>query len=79
MWKASTINKDEALLVLNKDIWNIQHFYTQNLHQYVQARAPLHDVSPEYPVEFIPEPFIYDINPGQGLVYVTQRDVDEED
>jgi starch synthase (maltosyl-transferring) len=74
LWKGSITVKDEALIVLNKDIWNKQSFYTENLNKYVLAGAPLTDVSPEYPVEFIPEPFQYNLNPGQGLVFVTKRD-----
>jgi len=74
MWQGSTKTREEALVILNKDGWNVQHFQEHNLRSYVQAGAPLMDVSPEYPVDFIPQPFIYDLNPGQGLILVTQRD-----
>ncbi len=71
MWKASSKNIDlEALVILNKDTHNQQHFYTANLHQFIQTGEPLRDVSPEYPLEFIPRPFSYELNPGQGLVLV---------
>ncbi len=79
IWKASTTTKDEALIVINKDIQNRHTFYAEDLKYYVQAGAPLHDVSPEYPVEYISSPFSYDLNPGQGLVFVTKRDIDMED
>lgn len=69
MWKASSQDQ-EALLILNKDIHDFQHFYTANLHQFIQTGEPLQDVSPEYPLQFIPRPFSYDLNPGQGLVLV---------
>jgi starch synthase (maltosyl-transferring) len=74
LWKGSTTSKDEALIILNKDISNMQHFFADNMREFVLAGAPLKDVSPEYPVEFIQEPFNYTLNPGQGLVYVTKRD-----
>lgn len=74
MWKASAKTKDEALIILNKDVHNHQHFYAENIARYVQAGAPLRDVSPEYPLEFIPKPFVYDLRPGQGFVFVASRD-----
>ncbi len=77
-WKGSTRSKEEALLIYNKDIHNKQNVYIESLSHFIQAGSPLSDVSPEYPMEFIPEPFSYDLNPGQGLIYVTTRDVDRE-
>ncbi len=75
MWKASAKSPEEALIILNKDPWNHQHFYVDNLQSFVQARAPLMDVSPEYPLDYIPtEPFSYDLRPGQAFVMVTARD-----
>ena len=74
LWKGSTTSKDEALIVLNKDNLNMQEFYAESLQRFVLAGAPLKDVSPEYSVEYIAEPFLYDVNPGQGLVYVTKRE-----
>ena len=73
LWKASARHKDEALLILNKDPWAHQEFHTETFRQFVQAGAPLQDVSPEYPMEFLPEPFHYALRPGQGIVLVTQR------
>lgn len=75
LWKASAKTPEEALIILNKDPWNHQHFYTENLNTHVQAGAPLMDVSPEYPLDYIPtKPFSYDLRPGQGFVMVTARD-----
>ena len=74
MWKASGSSPEEALLIMNKDPYNRQNFYVDNLRQYVQAGAPLVDVSPEDPLDFIPVPFHYDLLPGQGRVLVTSRD-----
>ncbi len=79
MWKGSTFTEEEALIILNKDIHNRQHFYVDSLKKFVQAGAPLKDVSVEYPVEYIAEPFHYELNPGQGLVMTTKRDIVEED
>jgi len=74
LWKASTKGKGEALLILNKDLNGHQEFSTDHFRHFVQAGAPLKDVSPEYPMEFIPEPFHYALRPGQGIVLVTHRD-----
>ncbi len=79
MWKASVNDLEEALLILNKDIHNRQHFYAENLQEFVQAGAPLRDLSPEYPMDYIPVPFSYDLRPGQGIVLVTKRDLVQDD
>jgi starch synthase (maltosyl-transferring) len=73
MWKASAKQKDEALLILNKDPSNHQEFYTDNFRRFIQAGAPLRDVSPEHPLEYIQEPFHYALRPGQGIVLITSR------
>ena len=74
LWKASTKGKGEALVILNKDVHQHQEFATDHFRHFVQAGAPLKDVSPEYPMEFLPEPFHYSLRPGQGIVLVTHRD-----
>lgn len=74
MWKASVKHKEEALLILNKDVNHHQDFYTEHFRNYVQAGAPLKDVSPEHPMEYLHEPFHYALRPGQGIVLVTRRD-----
>ncbi len=74
MWKASTRTQEEALIILNKDPWNHQYFYAENLGSYIQAGAPLLDVSPEYGLDYIPRPFSYDLRPGQAFVMVASRD-----
>ncbi|HKN19512.1 MAG TPA: hypothetical protein VJW95_06930, partial [Dissulfurispiraceae bacterium] len=74
MWKASAQTQEESLLILNKDIYNKQYFYSESLQKYLQAGAPLVDVSPEYALDYIPAPFSYDLRPGQGIVLITSRD-----
>jgi starch synthase (maltosyl-transferring) len=73
MWKGSVKRPHEALLILNKDPWQHQEFYTDSFRRYTQSRAPLRDVSPEYPLDYIPEPYHYALRPGQGIVLVTSR------
>jgi starch synthase (maltosyl-transferring) len=73
MWKASAKHRDEALLILNKDLWNYQDFFTDHFRHFIQSGAPLRDVSPEFPLEYIHEPFHYGLRPGQGIVLVTLR------
>ncbi|MEW6001238.1 MAG: alpha-amylase family glycosyl hydrolase [Nitrospirota bacterium] len=79
MWKASTYSHEESLLILNKDIYNKQHFYVENIHKFLQTGAPLADVSPEYPLDYIHTPFSYDLRPGQGIVLISSRDLPAED
>ncbi len=75
MWKASAHTQEESLFILNKDIRNRQYFYEKNIQKSLQARAPLFDISPEYPMDYIPTPFSYDLRPGQGIVLITSRDI----
>lgn len=74
LWKRSVKRPHEALLILNKDPWHHQEFYTDTFRHYVQSGSPLQDVSPEYPLDYIPEPFHYALRPGQGIVLVTTRE-----
>lgn len=73
MWKASTTTREEALLILNKDIHHHRLFHVDSLCEFVQAGRPCIDISPEYALDYLPEPFIYDLRPGQGIVLVTSR------
>jgi len=73
LWKASASHKDEALLILNKDLTRHQDFQLDHFRRFVQAGAPLRDVSPEHRLEYIHEPFHYALRPGQGIVLVTSR------
>jgi len=75
MWKAAKQTNDEALIILNKDPWNPQSFHSNDLYQYIQAEPPLIDVSPEWPMDYLPQPFHYDLPPGTGRVLVTQHDI----
>lgn len=72
MWKATARSQGEALIVLNKDPHNWQSFQSDNLCQYIQASPPLNDVSVEWPMDFLPTPFEYDLHPGMGRVFVTE-------
>jgi len=73
LWKGSLHARQEALIILNKDISNKQHFHTNNLYEYVQSQGPLKDVSPEYPLDYLPTQYEYGLRPGQGIALVTQR------
>ncbi len=72
LWKASNNCRQEALLILNKDPWNRQFFRADNLSHYVQNGAPLVDLSPDYPLDFIPAPYEFELLPGMGRVMVTE-------
>lgn len=72
LWKASVQGGEEALLILNKDIWQRQAFRADKLEAFLQNGGTLVDVSPEFPVPQVHTPFSYDLNPGQGLVLVAK-------
>ncbi len=74
MWKTSMSTREECLLILNKDICAQQHFYSENLRNYMQSGNTLIDVSPDERLEFIPAPFNYKLQPGQGKVFTALRD-----
>ena len=72
LWQASTQGHGQALLVLNKDPWNRQHFHCDDLYRLVQAPPPLLDVSPEWAMDFLPTPFDFELDPGMARVFVTR-------
>ncbi len=69
LWKGS--RRQEALLILNEDISHRQLFRAENLRRFFQMSTTIVDVSPEKRMDSIPEPFVYDLAPGQGLLFVT--------
>jgi starch synthase (maltosyl-transferring) len=79
MWKGSTNTLQESLVILNKDIHAMQNFHTANLNAYFHSGAPLSDISPEYPLDYLPAPFSYDLRPAQGIVLATSREVIAEE
>jgi starch synthase (maltosyl-transferring) len=79
MWKGSLDTPEESLLILNKDIRNKQGFHADNLQTYFHSGLPLKDISPEYPLDYLPRAFSYDLRPGQGIVLVTSRQMAAEE
>ncbi len=60
----------QALLVLNKDPWNRQRFYVDDLYRLIQSPAPLRDLSPDWPMDHLPTPFEFWLGPGMARVLV---------
>jgi starch synthase (maltosyl-transferring) len=79
MWKASILTQEECLVVLNKDATRKEHFSAENIQRFLQAQAPLVDVSPGHRLDYVPAPFAYDLEPGQGIVLVSSRDPSPDD
>jgi starch synthase (maltosyl-transferring) len=73
LWKGSLRARQEALIILNKDVHNKQYFRTDNLYEYVQGEGPLTDISPEFPLAYLPTQYEYDLRPGQGIALVTNH------
>ncbi len=61
----------EALLVLNKDPWNRQYLRVEDLYHHIRGCGPLRDVSLEWPMDYLPTPFEFDLAPGMGRILVT--------
>ncbi|BBA34282.1 alpha amylase family protein [Methylocaldum marinum] len=72
MRKSANRERNEALIILNKDPWNRQNFFADNLYHLVQSEPPLLDVSPEWPLDYLPTPFQFELTPGMGRILVTQ-------
>lgn len=69
--KALPQGRGEALLALNKDPWNRQHLHVDNLYRHIRIPGPLEDVSPEWPMDYLPTPFDFELGPGMGRILVT--------
>jgi starch synthase (maltosyl-transferring) len=70
MWKAAARDHQEALIILNKNVWGREQFYTEDLYRYIQSSPPLVDVSPEWTQEYLPTPYHFELAPGMGRVLV---------
>ena len=73
MWKGALQSREEALIVLNTNVHEYRRFEEESLGRLVQSGAPLSCVSPENPLPFVPEPFVYDLRPGEAIVVVAAR------
>ena len=79
MWKACAHDREESLLLLSKDLHQRQYFHAGRLQEYFQSGAPLVDVSPIQRLDYVPEPFSYEFQPGQGIVLVSSYDAVEDE
>lgn len=73
LWKASNCCQEEALIILNKDPHNKQYFSSDDLYQFIKSDKKLKDLSLEYPLDVIPTPYEFGINPGMARVMVTAK------
>jgi starch synthase (maltosyl-transferring) len=71
LWKSTVNAAEEALLVLNKDIYNSQYFEAGNLGSYMQFAGELKDISPELSLGPVGLGyFSCQLGPGQALILV---------
>ena len=71
LWKASVKAGEEALVVLNKDVYNRQQVTLQSPMSLVQFGDALMDVSPMDRMPYVPDPFNYLLRPGEGRLLFT--------
>lgn len=62
----------EGLLILNKDPHNGQHVYVDDLYALIDHPPPLYDLSPDWPMDYLPTPFAFDLGPGMARVLTTE-------
>ncbi len=70
--KSHPAGRGEALLILNKDPWNRQRVWVENLYHHIRTPGPLRDVSLEWVMDYLPTPFEFELAPGMGRVLVTE-------
>ncbi len=70
--KQAETTPDEALLILNKDTDNSQHLYLDDLYALIKSPPPLRDLSPDWPMDYLPTPFTFDLDPGVARVLTTE-------
>jgi starch synthase (maltosyl-transferring) len=73
LWKGSVHAREEALLVLNTDLWEARRFRANDLGALMETSSPIVDVSPGDPQGDISGPLSLDLRPGQGRVFVASR------
>jgi starch synthase (maltosyl-transferring) len=73
LWKGSVHAREEALLILNTDVWQARHFEADRLGAFMETGSPIVDVSPEDPQGNICGGVYLDLRPGQGRVFVASR------
>jgi starch synthase (maltosyl-transferring) len=67
-WRLESRHSSQAGKPALRQFWK-----RSSLYHHVQAQGPLTDVSPEYPLDYLPTPYEYNLRPGQGIVLVTRK------
>jgi len=60
--------QEKALIILNKDIFNYQPVYLNNLHQIFNEDKPVEDISVEFRLTTVNTRFEYNLRPGQIII-----------
>jgi starch synthase (maltosyl-transferring) len=61
----------QALLVLNKDPWQRECFFVDDLYRLIRSPGPLVDLSPDWPMDYLPTPYEFWLGPGMARVLVS--------
>lgn len=70
--RAARSGAGEALLILNKDCWNRQHIWVEDLYAHLEEARALTDCSLEWAMDYLPTPFEFELAPGMGRILVTE-------
>ena len=73
LWKGSATTREEALLVVNRDLKGEHPFHCDNLGWFVQSDAPLVDLTPGHNLRRVRSPFHHELRPAEALVLVAKR------
>jgi starch synthase (maltosyl-transferring) len=74
LWKGSSRTGQEALVLLNKDIYGYQSFKAGDIYDFFESKAPIMDVSPENPLKEVPVNFSFELAPGEGRVLMPKEE-----
>lgn len=69
---------DQALLMLNKDPHSNHYLHVDDLYTIIDTKTPLYDLSPDWPMDYLPTPFEFDLGPGVARVLTTEQKTSNE-
>lgn len=66
--KTSVDLSESALFIINKDVHNYQYVEFASLYNVFGQKRLIHDISPEYELDFMPDHFEYHLRPSQIII-----------
>jgi starch synthase (maltosyl-transferring) len=73
LWKGSANTREEALLIVNRDLDGEHAFHTDHFGWCLQSGGPITDLTPGHNLRKITTPFHHNLRPAEVLVFVGRR------